>query len=60
MQKNINLFFLVLGVPTFGEGRGGVDLVGTKSQIFPIIQFEGSPLGFPFFSEDPLFLHFRL
>ena len=58
MQKKHN-FFLVLGVPTFGEG-GGVDLVGTKSQIFPIIQFEGSPLGFPFFSEDPLFLHFRL
>ena len=33
---------IVLGVPTFGEG-GGVDLVGTKSQIFPKIRFEGSP-----------------
>ena len=40
MQKNI--IFLVLGVPTFGEGRG-VDLVGTKSQIFPFCLFVGSP-----------------
>ena len=40
MQKNI-IFFLVLGVPTYGEG--GVDLVGTKSQIFPMSLFEGSP-----------------
>ena len=41
MQKK-HLFFLVLGVPTFGEG-GGVDLVGTKSQVFPKSSFEGSP-----------------
>ena len=59
MQKKTSIIFFFWGVPTFGEG-GGADLVGTKSQIFPIIQFEGSPLGFPFFSEDPLFLHFRL
>ena len=56
MQKKSFFYF---GSPNF-RGGGGVDLVGTKSQIFPIIQFEGSPLGFPFFSEDPLFLHFRL
>ena len=31
-------------VPTEGPSvRGGVDLVGTKSQIFPKIRFEGSP-----------------
>ena len=43
MQKNIN-FFLVLGVPTYGEGgAGGGDLVGTKDQIFPMSLFEGSP-----------------
>ena len=41
MQKNI-IFFLVFGVPTYGEG-GGADLVGTKDQIFPMILFEGSP-----------------
>ena len=30
------------GVPTFGGGRR-VPLVGTKSQVFPKIRFEGSP-----------------
>ena len=41
-KKNIN-FFLALGVPTYGEGGEGVDLVGTKDQIFPMRLFEGSP-----------------
>ena len=44
MQKKHH-FFLVLGVPTYGEGGGG-DLVGTKDQIFPMILFEGSPNGY--------------
>ena len=42
MQNKHQIFFLVLGVPTLGEG-GGVDLVGPNSQIFPKIRFEGSP-----------------
>ena len=37
----INLFSF-LGIPTFGEGAGGVDLVGTKSQLNPKILSEGS------------------
>ena len=41
MQKKTSIFFIVLGVPTFGEG--GVELVGTKSQVFPKSSFEGSP-----------------
>ena len=45
MQKKHQFFFLVLGVPTYGEG-GGVDLVGTKDQIFPMSLFEGSPYSF--------------
>ena len=40
MQKNI-FFFLVLDVPTYGEGGEGVDLVGTKDKIFPMSLFEG-------------------
>ena len=40
MKKKTSFFLLVLGVPTYGEG---VDLVGTKDQIFPMILFEGSP-----------------
>ena len=42
MQNKHQFFFLVLGVPTLGEG-GGVDLVGPNSQIFPKIRFEGFP-----------------
>ena len=42
-MQNKHQFFLVLGVPTYGEG---VDLVGTKSQIFPMSLFEGSPYQF--------------
>ena len=42
MQKKHQFFVLVLGVPDFVEG-GGVDLVGTKSQIFPKKSFEGFP-----------------
>jgi len=30
------------GVPTFGE-EGGVELVGTKYQVFPKIRLEGFP-----------------
>ena len=42
MQNKHQFFFLVLGVPTLGEGGGG-DLVGPNSQFFPKIRFEGSP-----------------
>ena len=40
--KYTSIFFLVFGVPTFGEG-GEVKPVGTKSQVSPKICFEGSP-----------------
>ena len=44
MQNKHQFFFLVLGVPTFGERGGkGVDLVGPNSQIFPKNRFEGFP-----------------
>ena len=44
MQKK-HQFFFSFGCPNFRGGGGGVDLVGTKSQIFPKISFEGSPNG---------------
>ena len=34
MQKNINFFFLVLGVPTYGEGGGGSTWLGQKTKFF--------------------------
>ena len=34
MQNKHQFFFLVVGVPTFGDGRG-VKPVGTKSQVWP-------------------------
>ena len=41
MQINFFLFWVL----AFGEGAGelGVDLAGTKSQVFPKILFESSP-----------------
>ena len=40
--KTVVQFFLVVGVPTFGEG-GGVKPVGTKSQVCPKKFLDGSP-----------------
>ena len=34
-MQNKHQFFLVVGVPTFGEGGGGVKPVGTKFQVLP-------------------------
>ena len=43
-MQNKHQFFLVVGVPTFGEGGGGgVKPVGTKSQVYPKKSLDGSP-----------------
>ena len=42
MQNKHQQFFLVVGVPTFGEG-GGAKPVGTKSQVCPKKLLDGSP-----------------
>ena len=38
IAKKKHKSFLVLGVPTFRKG-GGVNLAGTKSQVFPKVLF---------------------
>ena len=43
MQNKHQNFFLVVGVPTFGEGGGGASRVGKKPQVYPKKSLEGSP-----------------
>ena len=46
MQNKHQFFFcLFWASQIMARGVGGVDLVGTKSQIFRKIRFEGSPYG---------------
>ena len=44
LKCKINIFFFLFGNPNLrGGGEGGVDPVGTKSQLNPKILSEGSP-----------------
>ena len=43
MQNKHETFFSFFGGPTYGEGGGGGPLVGPKAQVFPKINFDGTP-----------------
>ena len=43
MQNKHQKKILVVGVPTFGEGGGGVKPVWIKSQVYPKKSLDGSP-----------------
>ena len=54
-MQNKHNFFLVVGIPTFREGRGGgggFKLVGTKSQVSP----KKISIGFPYYLKYRLLL----
>ena len=62
MQNKHYFFLSFFGIPTYGEGEGGVKPVGPNSQLLPKISFESFPystrkwrIGSPFFFKEVLF-----